>query len=347
METLRSPEPPEWMFVSSQDMITDLGTQIVDDPNLVNKDSTWINRYDWMKKDQEYLPTKLIHQIRLENEDLSALKKENIRKYHNQDCNSETHMGQMNTYLVKEPNEYNKEVIRQTSHFPDEVAHCYSFFNYLLDHKWFAIVIRILEFVLKFIKNLKRKSKKLPIDDEYKSEIKNILLKDEEIETSQTYFFQKATIEVKKLVNKSHYQRMSIEKNGILYYSGRILPTDKIQAASEMTEVMKGLCSSTLCVPLVYKHLPLAYSIVNEIYWHSAAAKKSGIETVWRYVRKIAYIVFGRDLVKSIKVQCERCRHLMKKTTDFQMGPISKYNIIRAPAFYGTQVDICWPFKAC
>ena len=28
------------------------------------------------------------------------------------------------------------------------------------------------------------------------------------------------------------------------------------------------------------------------------------------------------------------------------MGPISKYNVMIAPAFYGTQVDICGPFKA-
>ena len=53
-----------------------------------------------------------------------------------------------------------------------------------------------------------------------------------------------------------------------------------IQEASEMTEVMKDICSSTFCVPLICKHSPLAYSIVNEIHWHSPAAKHSGIETV-------------------------------------------------------------------
>ena len=168
------------MFVSSKDMIAR-----VNDPNLVNKDSTWINGYEWMKKDQKYFLTKSIHQIRLENEDLSALQKENILNYHNQNCNSKTHMGQMNTYLVNEPNKYSKEVIRQTSHVPDKVSHCHSFSNYLLDpnSRRFTTVIRILGFVQKFIKNLKRRSRKLPSDDEYKSEIKNILLADEETET--------------------------------------------------------------------------------------------------------------------------------------------------------------------
>ena len=202
-----------------------------------------------MKKDQKDFPAKSIHQIRLENEDLSALQKEYILKYHNQDCNSETHMGQMNTYLVNEPNEYSKKVISQTSHVPDEVGHCYSFSNYLLDQNSgrFTIVIRILAFILKFIKNLQRRSRKLPSDDQYKSEVKNIQLAGEEIEASQAYFFQKAT-------SISRYP----EKSMGYYDSGRILPTEKIKAASEMTEVMKGLCSSTFCVPLIYKHSPLA-----------------------------------------------------------------------------------------
>ena len=70
-----------------------------------------------------------------------------------------------------------------------------------------------------------------------------------------------------------------------------------------MTEVMKDLCSSTFCVSLVYKHSPLAYSIVNEIHWYSAAAKHSGIEKGLRNALKTAYIIFERDLVKKNKVQ--------------------------------------------
>ena len=117
---------------------------------------------------------------------------ENILKYHNQDRNYETHMEQMNTYLVNESNECTTE---------DEVGHCYSFSNCLLDpnSRRFTIVRRILGFILKFIKNLKRRSRKLPSGDQYKSETKNILLTDEENEASQTYFFQKEIIEVKKV----------------------------------------------------------------------------------------------------------------------------------------------------
>ena len=47
-----------------------------------------------------------------------------------------------------------------------------------------------------------------------------------------------------------------------------------------MSTVVKDICSKTFYVPVIYKHLPLAYGIVNEIHWHSGAAKQSGVETV-------------------------------------------------------------------
>ena len=75
VETLRFTEPSKWMFVSSQHMMADPGTRRVDDRNLVNKDSTWISGYDWIKKDQKDFPTKPVHQIRLKNKIYKHYKK--------------------------------------------------------------------------------------------------------------------------------------------------------------------------------------------------------------------------------------------------------------------------------
>ena len=113
-----------------------------------------------------------------------------------------------------------------------------------------------------------------------------------------------------------------------------------------MSSTMKDLSATTFQVPLVYKHSPLAYSLVNEVHWYCMAAKHSGVETVWRYVLKTAYIIFGREVVKKIRINCERCRYLRKKVLDVEMGPVSKYNLMIAPAFYATQTDICGPFMA-
>ena len=71
-----------------------------------------------------------------------------------------------------------------------------------------------------------------------------------------------------------------------------------------MSTVMKDLSSSTFCVPIMYKHSPLAYSIVNEVHWYSKSAKHSGVEIMWRYVLKIGYIIQGRGLVRKMKADC-------------------------------------------
>ena len=53
----------------------------------------------------------------------------------------------------------------------------------------------------------------------------------------------------------------------------------------------------------------------------------------------------GRDLVKNVKKNCERCRYLRKKAINIEMDPVSTHNLRIAPAFYATQVDLCEPFK--
>ena len=73
--------------------------------------------------------------------------------------------------------------------------------------------------------------------------MKSILLTDEEIEASQVNFFQKAIIEVKAFIKTSQCRRVSIEKNRILYYSGRILPTEKDESASETPPLKQILCA--------------------------------------------------------------------------------------------------------
>ena len=86
--------------------------------------------------------------------------------------------------------------------------------------------------------------------------------------------------------------------------------------------------------------------LVNDIHWYSPVAKQSGNETVWRYVLKYAYIIDGKELVRSFRQDCTRCRYLAKRTVDVVMGPVSKVNLMLAPAFYISQVDICGPMKA-
>ena len=67
------------------------------------------------------------------------------------------------------------------------------------------------------------------------------------------------------------------EKNGILRYVGRILPTDSITVTGQFTDAMKDLSSATFCVPVIDRHSPIAFSIVNDIHWNDNDVSHCGV----------------------------------------------------------------------
>ena len=94
-----------------------------------------------------------------------------------------------------------------------------------------------------------------------------------------------------------------------------------------LEEVMKDLCSSTFSVPVIYNN------IVIEIHWHSDTAKHTGVEIVWRHVLKHGYLIQGRDLIKKVKKNYERCRYLRKKAINIEMDPGLTGNLRKASSF--------------
>ena len=78
----------------------------------------------------------------------------------------------------------------------------------------------------------------------------------------------KAASVVKEFARTNEYQKISFERNGILYHKRRMLQTENVNAACEMRTIMKDLSLSTFCVPVIYKHPPLVYSLINEIHWY-------------------------------------------------------------------------------
>ena len=80
IEIIRFTDSSEWFFVSSHDIIADLGTRRVDDLRLVNQSSTWFNGFVLMRKDNKEFPIKLLDQISLNREELAAIQIENALK---------------------------------------------------------------------------------------------------------------------------------------------------------------------------------------------------------------------------------------------------------------------------
>ena len=321
VEILRFTQANQWKYVKSADMPADLGTRKGATLKDVDMDSSWQNGFDWMKLNESEFPVKTYNEIK--SVCIAASEKSN-----------------------EVINANNTKPATFLTHYQDSVLARYSYSRYIIDPNKFRFekVLRILALVSRFIRkcqkqvNTTQKNLSHPID--------YVKISDEELSEASMYFFKKATEEVKHFNSKDKYEKISFEKNGILYYSGRILPTQKVTSIQTMTDTMRDLSSLTFCVPLVEKQSPLAYSIINEVHWHHESAKHSGVETTLRYTMKYAYIIEGRDLVKQINKSCLRCKILLKRTLNVSMGPISTHSLTIAPAFYVTQVDIAGPFKA-
>ena len=239
------------------------------------------------------------------------------------------------------------------------------FSRYLIDpNKYrFSKVVRLLAIAIKFINllfssRLQRNIQICPLEEELNNtdirlnslvndvhERYEYKLSDLDIQRALNYFFRKGTRELQSHVHPKFYQNESFEKDGILYYSGRVSVSD-ISFECNMTDKMIDLSKRSFIVPIIDCNSPLAYAITNQVHWYDKTYRHSGVETTLRALRSVIHIIKPRDLVKLFRKNCKRCRFLIKRTVEVIMSPASKDQLCVAPAYYITQVDLCGPFKA-
>ena len=153
----------------------------------------------------------------------------------------------------------------------------------------------------RFIHNLKCIIKKIPAV----GWIGRTTLTKDEFKNAERYFFRAATEEVKYFMKEKQYGKISKEKDGILLFTGRILPSSGVSAVTPMSDVMKDLSATSFCVPIIERYSPIAYSIINDVHWNDDTVKHSGNESIWRYVLKYAYIIEGKEIVKIVRKSCQ------------------------------------------
>ena len=307
-EVNRFTSKDQWFYVNTKDMIADLGTRKGATIQDVYDDSKWINGYDWMKLKQSDFPIMSAKELRLSQAEMAEIHKEMQYQVHH--------------IQIK---------------LPDEVQERYQFSNYLIDPNYrdFSSVIRILAFVYRFINNTRMKQRVLSSNPTK-----------EEISLAETYFFKKATNEIRHFLPPKKYEPISIAKGDVLYFNGRILPSNQVTIVGRFTDAMLDLTSTSFCVPLVDRHSPIAFSIISDVHWNHRVSKHSGVETTLREVTKKVYIIDGRSTVKLINRSCQRCKYLKKQSIEASMGPIPQSRITVAPAFYFTQLDLSGPYKS-
>ena len=365
IEVNRLTDIARWFHIGTKNMLVDIATRRGAGLSDVGDGSVFNNGQDWDKLEEETFPITSIRQIKLSKNDLDLYKGELVKsEIHDKDWINEqlTHM-----YC------YSSTVY--TSNL-NEIGQRYQFSNYIIEPNKFRFrkVVRINALVLLFVqKLLSKRQKSLTVLKITGKQVPNqfqfngdkylvtegsnkfpfvcrrgltVQLTEELLLLSLVYYFRKATLEIKEFMPKNSCKKFSKEENGILYHTGRILPTQKISNKLNLADVCLDLDMGTFCVPLIEKHSPLAFALINEIHWYSDDARHCGNETVMRYVENVAHIIEGKGLVKQFRKECARCRFLNKKAVDIAMGPVSDDNLKIAPPFYVSQVDMFGPFKS-
>ena len=172
-----------------------------------------------------------------------------------------------------------------------------------------------------------------------------IEIRDDMLRAAFTYFIIKASSEVTHFLDKKRYINISKKIDGVLYYSGRILPDQSFQGYPDLCAAALDLCKTTFCVPLMDRYSPVAISLSLEVHWYHDDVRHRGVDTMCRQVDRVAHIIGGHSLMAFIKHGCKRCRFLELKSVEVVMGPVQNVNLCIAPAFYATQVDIFGPFN--
>ena len=229
--------PDQWYYIKTTDMIADIGTRHGATLNDVRQDSPWFNGYKWMQLPKSEFPTQTSKDLRLSEVDTTEFEKERTILIHHSKQHTDS-----------------TEALRQR----------YQFSNYLIDpnqHR-FSTVVRILAYVLRFCNKLISRLRKKP------TQMNSTFLSNDEIIEAEKYFFKKSTQELQQFVAKSKYEKITKDVNGILMYTGRILPDDEVSIVGRFTSVMKDLSSSTFCVPVLDHNSPVAYSIALETHWY-------------------------------------------------------------------------------
>ena len=113
------------------------------------------------------------------------------------------------------------------------------------------------------------------------------------IAAALNYFHCKATAEILEFVDKSRYRKISVAKDDILYYTGRILASQEIYGKCSLGDVCLDLRANSFCVHITDAYSPIAYAIVLETHWYHPDVSHGGIESVLRHSQNVAYIIGG------------------------------------------------------
>ena len=169
-------------------------------------------------------------------------------------------------------------------------------------------------------------------------------IEDTDIQTALLYLFRKSSAEAHKFNKASLLQKISFEKDGVLFSKGRILDGMNFVETGEFSNLNIGSLGINVNTPVLDRYSPLSYCVAQ--YVHNTLGKHRGIETSNRISLEHVSIIQGMTLYREISDDCWTCKKKRKRFLDVSMGPIAQEQLMLAPPFHATMLDLFGPVQS-
>ena len=171
-----------------------------------------------------------------------------------------------------------------------------------------------------------------------------LLPSDRYLNLALLYYFRQAAREVIAFNGKQLIERRTILRDGVLLSRGRILDGMNFQETADLDTLNLGSLGIKTMIPVVDRFSPLAYSLAQHFHW--SVAKHRGQETCLRMSLEHVSILQGMSLFREISDECFKCKMKRGKYVQASQGPLSEKQLLIAPPFYATQIDLFGPLRA-
>ena len=332
IEIRRFSATTSWFHVPTDCNIADLGTRFASVSDI-GMGSVWQDGPEWMRYEYSDMPIKTVEQVKMDGEQKRI------------------------AYQATAPPDI---CGIQLPFLRDKVSERYAFSKYIVDpnkYSWFKAV-KVVGLIFRFIRKIQTSMVKRTkpftkiIDREWFPVKTSIVdrtvhwvrdkpaLSTYEQRIAENYFFALATQEAIKFSSKKDLVHTD-KRNGILYYTGRILQGQEILSPQK---VMFDLPPLSFVRPVLDRFSPVAYSIM--VHCHTEVVHHRSALATLRSSRDYAYVFRGRDLAIEVRENCRSCTRFKRQLLEVEMGKVHETRLTVAPAFYVAQVDLFGPMDA-
>ena len=138
--------------------------------------------------------------------------------------------------------------------------------------------------------------------------------------------------------------KIGCEKDGIILSKGRLIDGMNFVETGEFGDYNIGSLGIKVNTPVLARFSPLSYSIGQHIHW--TVGRHRGIETTNRISLQHVTIIQGMNLYRELSNDCIRCHIKRKKFVEVPMGPVANEQLVIAPPFFVTMIDLFGPLRS-